>query len=74
MESQMIEYDEHTDTYVIEATVEHTTEKAWLIHDTGSGHEAWLPKSQADMVSDKNENGVIQFRVKAWWVKKNWNV
>jgi len=57
--------------YEIEAKLEHSTSKAWLITDNMSGHQAWLPKSVGRVVREADEDGNILFAAPEWWVKKN---
>jgi hypothetical protein len=55
----------------IEAKVEHTTSKAWLIIDNMSQKQAWLPKSVGTIVQDVDMDGNTIFNVKEWWARKN---
>lgn len=64
--AQRIGDEEHE----IEAKVEHTTEKAWLVIDTMSGKQAWLPKSQGRIVQDVDPDGNTLFAVTDWWYSK----
>ena len=55
-------------TVTIEARVEHTTAKAYLIEPTmGKVKQTWLPKSQVVEMSDADENGNRTFEVTEWW-------
>jgi hypothetical protein len=52
----------------IEARIETTTAKAYLIEPTmGAKKEVWLPKSQVVEMSDADENGLRTFSVTEWW-------
>lgn len=55
----------------IEATVEHTTQKAWLIIDTMTQKQAWLPFSVGTIIEEVDRDGHTMFMVKHWWAKKN---
>jgi hypothetical protein len=55
----------------IEAKVEHSTEKAWLIIDNMSGKQAWLPKSVGKIIEDVDRDGNTLFEAKEWWARKN---
>jgi hypothetical protein len=58
-------------TVDLEATIEVTTAKAYLIHPTmGSKKEIWLPKSQVVGISDPDENGQKIFTVTKWWADR----
>jgi hypothetical protein len=58
-------------TVELEATIEVTTAKAYLIHPTmGSKKEIWLPKSQVVGISDPDENGQKIFTVTKWWADR----
>ncbi len=52
----------------IEAMIEVTTAKAYLIEPTmGEKKQVWLPKSQVIEMSDPDENGLRTFAVTEWW-------
>jgi len=54
----------------IEARVETSTQKAWLIEPTmGNKKQIWLPKSQV-VRYDVLEEGLMLFEVTEWWYKK----
>jgi hypothetical protein len=58
-------------TVDIEAKVEVTTAKAYLIHPTmGVVAETWLPKSQVVSMSEPDEDGNRTFKVTEWWYKR----
>lgn len=58
-------------TEMLEAVIEHTTAKAYLINPTmGSKREVWLPKSQVVEMGDSDENGNRIFTVTEWWYKR----
>lgn len=57
--------------YELEAKVEHTTSKAWLVIDNMSGKQAWLPKSQGRILRDVDPEGNTVFAVSNWWIKKS---
>ena len=55
-------------TVQIEAEIEHTTAKAYLIKPTmGTKREVWLPKSQTVEMSDADEDNLRIFTVTEWW-------
>jgi hypothetical protein len=54
-----------------EARVEHSTQKAWLVIDTMSNNQAWLPKSIGRIVRDVDPEGLTIFAAPDWWLKKN---
>lgn len=55
----------------IEASIETTTAKAYLIHPTmGSKREVWVPKSQVVSISAGFEGEARQFVVTEWWYNK----
>jgi hypothetical protein len=54
----------------IECTVEHTTEKAWLVTDLMSGKQAWAPKSRCDIARERDAEGHVLMNVPEWWAKK----
>lgn len=55
-------------TVELEASIEVTTAKAYLIYPTmGAKREVWLPKSQVVAMSDADENGMRTFTVTEWW-------
>jgi hypothetical protein len=52
----------------IEARIETTTAKAYLIEPTmGNKKQVWCPKSQVVEVSEPDENGNRTFEVTEWW-------
>lgn len=55
----------------LEVKVEHSTEKAWLIIDTMSEKQAWLPKSIGKIIRDVDEDGNSLVEAPQWWCKKN---
>lgn len=56
----------------IEATIEHSTAKAWLINDLMSGKQVWLPKSVGTMLEEPDPStGNVIFNCQEWWCKKN---
>jgi hypothetical protein len=58
-------------TVEVEARVETTTMKAYLIEPTmGAVQQTWLPKSQVVGVTDPDENGMRVFTVTQWWANK----
>jgi hypothetical protein len=55
-------------TVQIEAEIEHTTAKAYLIRPTmGSKEQVWLPKSQTVEMGDPDDNNLRVFTVTLWW-------
>ena len=55
-------------TVSVEAEIETTTAKAYLIKPTmGPKDQVWLPKSQTIEMSDPDENGLRLFTVTQWW-------
>lgn len=55
-------------TIEIEARIETTTAKAYLIEPTmGNKTQVWLPKSQTVSMSEPDENGLRTFEVTEWW-------
>lgn len=51
----------------IEARIEHTTAKAYLIEPTmGEKREVWLPKSQTVQMTECGD-GLFLFTVTKWW-------
>ena len=53
----------------IEARIEVTTAKAYLIEPTmGSKKQVWCPKSQIVEMSEPDENGNRTFEVTEWWI------
>jgi hypothetical protein len=58
-------------TVEVEARIEITTAKAYLIEPTMSmKSEVWLPKSQVVGMTDPDENGIRIFTVTQWWHDK----
>jgi hypothetical protein len=58
-------------TIDIEARVETTTARAYLIHPTmGKVQQTWLPKSQLIGMTEADENGNHIFTVTMWWASK----
>lgn len=61
-------YREGDPTVELEARIEHSTAKAYLIEPTmGQKTEVWLPKSQVAGMTARDENGVCIFTVTKWW-------
>ena len=61
-------YREGDATVDIEARIEFTTAKAYLIEPSmGAKSQVWLPKSQTVAMSDADENGLRVFKVTKWW-------
>jgi len=58
------------DMIEIECTIEHTTEKAWLVIDLMSGKEGWAPKSRCEIIRERDEDGHVLMHVPEWWAKK----
>jgi hypothetical protein len=55
-------------TVQIEAEIEVTTAKAWLIKPTMTvKKETWLPKSQCVEFGEPDENNLRLFTVTKWW-------
>lgn len=55
----------------LEAEIEHTSAKAWLINPTMTVRkQVWLPKSQCIEFSDADDNGLRVFTVTKWWHDK----
>jgi len=62
-------YREGDPVVQIEASIEVTTAKAYLIHPTmGKLRDVWLPKSQTVSIEDHGENKLIT--VTQWWHDK----
>jgi hypothetical protein len=59
------------ETYHFEATVEHTTAKAWLVIDAMSTKQAWLPNSVGTIMRERDEDGNVLFSAPEWWCRKN---
>lgn len=59
------------ETYNFEATIQHTTAKAYLIEFTLGG-VYWVPKSQVTSMEPSDGDGNYLFIVSEWWwgVKK----
>lgn len=58
-------------TKELEARVEVTTAKAYLIEPTmGMKREVWLPKSQVVSMGEPDEDGNRPFVVTQWWYDK----
>ena len=59
-------------TIALEARIETTTAKAYLIEPTMSEvKQTWLPKSQVVGMSEPDENGNYVFTVTVWWANKS---
>jgi hypothetical protein len=59
-------------TREVEARVEVTTAKAYLIEPTmGRVSQTWLPKSQVVGMTEADENGLRTFTVTEWWYGKS---
>lgn len=55
-------------TVELEARIEHTTAKAYLIEPTmGKQTQVWLPKSQVAGQTERDPNGITIFQVSKWW-------
>jgi hypothetical protein len=52
-----------------EGRVEHSTAKAWLVIDTMSNNQAWLPKSVGKIVRDVDPEGLTLFEAPESWMK-----
>lgn len=64
-------YREGDPTMELEARIEVTTAKAYLIEPTmGTKQQVWLPKSQVVSMSEPDGNGNRQFVVTEWWYGK----
>lgn len=64
-------YRDGDPTVQIEAEIEVTTAKAYLIHPTMTvKKEVWLPKSQTVEMSEADENGMRVFTVTEWWYNR----
>lgn len=64
-------YDDGNVEIQIEAKVEYSTAKAWLIIDNMSGNQGWLPKSIGRIIEDVDMDGNTMFGAPRWWCKKN---
>ena len=65
-------YRDGDPTVEVEAKIEVTTAKAYLIYPTmGKKTEVWLPKSQTVSMSDVDEDGNRVFTVTEWWAKQS---
>jgi len=61
-------YRDGDPTVELEAKIEVTTAKAYLIYPTmGAKKEVWLPKSQTVQMGEPNEDGNRVFTVTQWW-------
>jgi len=56
-----------SDRHCINCTLEHETERAWLINDGTGTH--WIPKSQAE-IYEKRSDGTIDMFVEEWILKE----
>jgi hypothetical protein len=64
-------YRQGDPTIDLEAKIEVTTAKAYLIQPTmGALAEVWVPKSQVVSMSEPDENGLRTFKVTEWWYKR----
>jgi len=64
-------YRDGDPTVEVEAKIEVTTAKAYLVKPTmGPKDQVWLPKSQTVEMSDADENGLRTFTVTDWWYKQ----
>lgn len=63
-------YRDGDETITIEAKIEYTTAKAYLIYPTLGG-EYWLPKSQVASMDGPDGDGNYIFEVTEWWADKN---
>lgn len=61
-------YRDGDETVELEAYIEHTTAKAYLIEPT-MGHKGqfWLPKSQVAGMTARDDNNIAVFQVTRWW-------
>lgn len=58
-------------TVMLEAGIEVTTAKAYLITPTmGPKREVWVPKSQVVEISEADDLGNRMFTVTEWWFNK----
>lgn len=64
-------YREGDPTVELEARIEVTTAKAYLIEPTMGKKQVWLPKSQTVQMSDLQENGMRTFTVTQWWASQS---
>jgi len=61
-------YREGDPTVLIEASIEVTTAKAYLIHPTmGKLRDVWLPKSQTVSIEDQGAGENKLITVTEWW-------
>lgn len=59
-------------TVMLEARIEHTSAKAYLIEPVlGKVKQVWLPKSQVIQMDEPNEDGNRMFTVTEWWFNKS---
>jgi len=65
-------YRDGDPTVMIEASIEVTTAKAYLIHPTmGSKRDVWLPKSQTVQIEDQGNGGDNKIiTVTEWWYRQ----
>jgi hypothetical protein len=64
-------YRDGDPTVELEARIEVTTAKAYLIEPTMGKKQVWLPKSQTVSMSDLQENGMRTFTVTQWWATQS---
>jgi hypothetical protein len=64
-------YRDGDPTVELEARIEVTTAKAYLIEPTMGKKQVWLPKSQTVSMSDLQENGMRTFTVTQWWADQS---
>jgi hypothetical protein len=64
-------YRDGDPTVELEARIEVTTAKAYLIEPTMGKKQVWLPKSQTVQMSDLQENGMRTFTVTEWWANQS---
>jgi hypothetical protein len=58
-------------TIDIEARIETSTAKAYLIEPTmGTKEQVWLPKSQTVQMGEPDDNGNRIFTVTDWWYRQ----
>jgi len=64
-------YRDGDPTVTIEAAIEVTTARAYLIKPTmGSKREVWCPKSQVVSITEGGEGEPREFVVTQWWYNK----
>ena len=64
-------YRDGDPTVEVEAKIETSTAKAYLIEPTmGMKDQVWLPKSQVVRMTDPDMEGTVIFTVTRWWHDK----